>query len=66
MSKTINSTGAGRMEKASSPQKQSSKESRPSIQMQPADLPADFYIRLLGLPACRQGRPCDGCGKCEH
>ena len=30
------------------------------------DLPADFYIRLLNLPACKRGEPCDGCGRCEH
>ena len=30
------------------------------------DLPADFYMKLLNLPACKQGKPCNGCGRCEH
>ena len=29
------------------------------------DLPADFYIKLLNLPACKISGICDGCGRCE-
>ena len=25
-----------------------------------------FYLELLDLPACKRGRPCDFCGRCEH
>lgn len=30
------------------------------------DLPEDFYIQLLNLPACKAYGYCDDCGRCER
>ena len=30
------------------------------------DLSEDFYMSLLGLPACKSQGFCDDCGRCEH
>ena len=30
------------------------------------DLPEDFYMSLLNLPACKSMGYCDDCGRCER
>ena len=35
-------------------------------QEQSPQLPVNFYEALLKRPACKMGKPCDGCGQCEH
>ena len=30
------------------------------------DLPEDFYLSILNLPACKSMGYCDDCGRCER
>lgn len=30
------------------------------------ELPKDFYVKLLHLPACKSKGYCDNCGRCER
>ncbi len=30
------------------------------------DLPEDFYLSILNLPACKSLGYCDDCGRCER
>jgi len=30
------------------------------------NLPLDFYMKILFIPPCKRGQPCNGCGQCSR